>query len=70
MTLSKIGVIPHVCVKGTSAYVIRTLECIFDLHRVTPPQSFAFKLIGTQGRFVDAKFTHLQALSPMLLRLP
>ena len=29
----------------------RTLECIFDLHRVTPPRSFAFKLTGTQGRF-------------------
>ncbi len=48
----------------------RTLECIFDLHRVTPPQSFAFKLTRTQGRFEDAKCAHLQALSPMLLRLP
>ncbi len=75
MTLSQIGVIPHVCVKGTSAYrkvcqssgfnVIKTLERIFDLHRVTPPWSFAIKLTGPQGRFEDATCTHLQALTPM-----
>ena len=50
----------------TTLYLELQLNNIFDLHRVTPPQSFAFKLIVTQGRFEDAKCTHLQPLSPML----
>ncbi len=52
MALSQIGVIPHGCVKGTSAYewereiVQAALECIFDQHKVTSPQSFALNLPG------------------------
>ncbi len=65
MTLSQIGVIPHVCVKGTSAYewereIVQSALCptqyiavcstaVFDLHRVTPPRSFACTPTGPQG---------------------
>ncbi len=73
-TFSNWGDTPCVCKRYKCIWVrrgdnaVRILDSIlpvFDLYRLTPPRSFACKLTGPQGRFEDAKCSHLQALTSM-----